>query len=129
MIKGFEDETKPLTEYEEAILLPLFVKALSKRIGRDNAITKGEIVDPLKKLNYKISEVRVRKIINHIRIKGIIKGLVASYEGYYVATSDKELADFEESLLGRENAIRAVRLSIRKQRLELFKPEQQSLFS
>lgn len=129
MLKNFENETQPLTEYEEAILLPLFINGLSKRVGRENAISNNQMVDNLKRRNYKISEVRVRKIINHIRINGIIKGLVASSEGYYIATSDKELADFEESLLGRENAIRAVRLSIRKQRLELFKPEQQSLFS
>jgi carbamoylphosphate synthase small subunit len=128
MLKNFEQETQPLSEYEEAILLPLFVQGLSKRVGRENAIKNNEIVDPLKRLNYKISEVRVRKIINHIRIKGLIKGLIAASEGYYIATTDAELADYEESLLGRENAIRAVRLSIRKQRAELFQPEQKSLF-
>lgn len=127
MIKGFEDETQPLTEYEEATLLPVFVKGLVTKVGKENSITNKEIVAKLKP-NYKVNDTRVRKLINHIRINGLVSGLIATSDGYYIATSETELAEYEQSLLGRESAIRAVRLSIHKQRLQMFNHEQQKLF-
>lgn len=127
MIKGFEDETQPLTEYEEATLLPVFVKGLVTKVGKENSITNKEIVAKLKP-NYKVNDTRVRKLINHIRINGLVSGLIATSDGYYIATSETELAEYEQSLLGRESAIRAVRLSIHKQRLQMFQHEQQKLF-
>lgn len=129
MIKGFEHETQPLTDYEENTLLPLFVKSLSKRVGSDSAVTNKEIVSRMKSAGYQINDSRVRKLINHIRTNGLVNGLIATNGGYYIATSESELAEYEESLLGREAAIRAVRLSIAKQRREMFKHEQQTLFT
>jgi predicted GTPase len=129
MIQGFEQETQPLTEYEEQLLLPVFITGLSKRIGKDLAISNAEMVDILRKKDYKISDVRVRKIINHIRTHGLVKGLIANSSGYFVATTIEEIHDYEKSLMDRENAIRAVRMSIRKQRLDMFgQPEQPKLF-
>lgn len=120
MITNFEFETQPLSEYEESILLPVFIVGLSKRVGVQSAIRNSQIVMQLKSKNYKVSDVRVRKIINHIRIQGLIQGLIATSDGYYIATSEAELEQYEESLLGRENAIRAVRMSIRKQRAVMY---------
>ena len=56
--------------------------------------------------------VRLR---NYIRNKGIIPCLIATHKGYYIATDAKEITDYEESLKGRESAIRKIRLSIHKQ--------------
>lgn len=129
MIKKFEDETQPLTEYEEKTLVPVFIRGLITKVGKDNAITNSQIVKAMKGANYKVSDTRVRKIINHIRINGLVNGLIATSGGYYIATSEKELQEYEESLLGRESAIRAVRLSMAKQRIEMFrKSTQQSIF-
>lgn len=128
MIRGFDHETQPLTEYEERILLPLFIAGLKLKVGKDSSITNAEIVSALKKQGYKIDSARVRKIINHIRINNLVQGVIATSDGYYIATSEKELAEYEESLKGREDAIRAVRLSIRKQRLQMFQPTQATIF-
>lgn len=129
MIKGFEELTSPLTEYEEKTLLPVFIRGLITKVGKDNAVTNNRIVAAMKQAGYRISDTRVRKIINHIRINGLVQGLIATSEGYYIATSEKELAEYEESLLGRESAIRAVRLSIAKQRRDMFnKNYQPTLF-
>lgn len=119
MINGFEKETQPLTTYEMEVLLPVIVRGLLKKIGRDRAVTNKHIVTSLKD-RYKISEPRVRKIINHIRINDFVPGLVATSDGYFVAENERELMDYEESLRGREEAIRAVRSSITRQRIHLF---------
>lgn len=123
MIKNFEIQTQPLTEYEELTLLPLFITGMKTKVGKERSVTNAEIVKGLKNQAYKIDGARVRKIINHIRIKGIVQGLIATSEGYYIATCEKELAEYEESLKGREDAIRAVRLSISKQRRQMFEAE------
>lgn len=127
MINGFQTETQPLTDYERNVLLPAMVVSLRRKVGRRTAVTNKYIVRCLKP-KYKITETRVRKLINHIRINGLVPCLIATSEGYYIAESDSELADYEQSLLSREEAIRAVRLAIDRQRREKYSPVQHSLF-
>lgn len=128
MIKGFEIQTEQLNEYELNTLLPVIVRGLRTKIGSQHAITNKKIVEALKN-SYALSEARVRKVINHIRTNDIIPGLIATSEGYFIAETEEELSDYEDSLKGRENAIREVRLSIERQRRQLFhKNELQELF-
>lgn len=115
MIKGFDKETQPLTDYETGVLLPLLVRGLQTKIGRTNAVTNKHIVTSLKP-TYKITDARVRKIINHIRTNDLIPGLIATSDGYFIASTEAELLEYEESLKGREDAIREVRVSIARQR-------------
>lgn len=119
MIKGFDQETAPLTDYETGVLLPLLVKGLQTKLGRENAVTNKHIVNALKG-TCKLNEARVRKIINHIRTNDLVPGLIATSEGYFIATTEAELLEYEESLKGREDAIREVRLSIARQRRILY---------
>ena len=125
MIKGFDKETAPLCEYETGVLLPIMIKGLQTKIGKRSAIKNGQIVKTLKS-SYKITEARVRKLINHIRTNDIIPGLIATSEGYYTAQTENELIEYEESLKGRENAIREVRVSIERQRKKLYSAEKQT---
>lgn len=120
MINGFEKETQSLTDYEKETLLPLLVAGLSQKTGKSKAVTNKEIVNLLKP-KYKITETRVRKLINHIRVNDLIPALIATSDGYYIAQTEAELRDYEDSLKGREEAIRNVRLSIARQR-SIFKP-------
>ena len=127
MINGFQEQTEPLTEYEETQLLPQIVRGLSLKVGKNNAVTNTAIVRGMKaNLNLKVTEPRVRKIINHIRIHDLVPCLIATSQGYYVAESEQELKDYEESLLGREEAIHSVRMSIQRQRIQKY--HQQNLF-
>ena len=123
MIKGFSEETQPLTEYERA--------GLKTKIGKANAVTNKYIISRLRD-SYKIDAARLRKIINHIRTNDLLPGLIATSEGYFLATTESELLEYEESLKGREEAIKAVRLSIARQRRILYedahKPKQGTLF-
>ena len=127
MINGFQEQTEPLTEYEETQLLPQIVRGLSLKVGKNNAVTNTAIVRGMKEnLNLRTTEPRVRKIINHIRIHDLVPCLIATSQGYYVAESEQELKDYEESLLGREEAIHSVRMSIQRQRIQKY--HQQNLF-
>lgn len=124
MITGFEELTEPLTEKEETVFLPPILRGLRAKIGREKAVTNKAIITGLKvNLGIKISEARVRKIINHIRCNDLVPCLVATSEGYYIAETEQELLDYEESLEGREDAIREVRLSIHRQRLNKYHKE------
>ena len=120
MIKGFDNETSPLTEYEKETLLPVVMCGLSVKMGKGRAVTNNYIICRLKAQGFKVDAPRLRKVINHIRTNDLIPGLIATSDGYYVATDEQELIDYEDSLLGRESAIREVRKSIARQRRMLF---------
>lgn len=120
MIHGFENETKPLTDYEQKILLPLMISGLQTKVGKMSAVKNSFIVKTLRGKGYEITEARVRKLINHIRVAGLVCGLIATSDGYYIAESKSELTDYVMSLRGREEAIRTVRESMEKQ-LSLYK--------
>lgn len=127
MINGFQEQTEPLTEYEETQLLPQIVRGLSLKVGKNNAVTNTAIVRGMKEnLNLRTTEPRVRKIINHIRNNDLVPCLIATSQGYYIAESEQELKDYEDSLLGREEAIHSVRMSIQRQRIQKY--HQQNLF-
>lgn len=128
MIQGFTEQTEPLTEYEVQTLLPQLVRGLRTKIGKSMSVTNKAIIDGMKRnLGLSISDARVRKLINHIRNNDLVPCLIATSQGYYIAESEQELKDYEDSLLGREEAIRSVRLSIQRQRKRKYS-NQQSLF-
>lgn len=116
MIKGFDKVTLPLNEYERDILLPIMVNSLITKIGSKKAVTNVTIVSKLRSIGHKISEPRVRKIINHIRTHDLIKGIIATSDGYYIAQSRQEYDDYIESLQGRISAIEQVKEAIIRQK-------------
>lgn len=115
MLNGFQTQTEPLTDYERNTLLPVICRGLKTKIGEARAITNTAITKAMKGAGYQLTEARLRKIINHIRINGMIRWLIATSKGYYIATSRQEMEDYIVSLRGREDAIRAVRESMEKQ--------------
>lgn len=110
MITGFENITHDLTEYEKG-LVPVFAMGFKSKVGKENAVTNKQIVEKLSS-KYKITDARVRKIINYIRNKNIIPGLVASSDGYYVTNDPEELKRYISSLDQREAAIREVKIGM-----------------
>ena len=115
MIIGFEKETGTLTEYEKETLIPIFVKCLQRKKGKENAITNKMMCYKMQECGYNVCDSRVRKIINYIRVNHLVSGLVASGLGYYVADNPDEIKDYIQSLKGREEAIRAVREALEEQ--------------
>ena len=113
MILGFEHETEPLTEYESTTLLPAIIKGLENKVGKENAITNHRMIAGLRTHGYKgLSEVRIRKIINHIRVKGIIRNLIASNKGYWIESNRDERIRYITSVKQRAQAMIAILNSI-----------------
>lgn len=128
MINGFDEETAPLTE-KEAALLPFVIALLETHKGKEKAITSKTISYNILVQKYeKVDGPRIRKIINHIRQNGLVSCLIATSAGYYVAETEQELIDYEESLNGRATAIWQIRSHIQKQRAERFRANQGVLF-
>ena len=119
MIKGFTEETAPLTDYEREHVLPAILGLFQSRVGSESAITNKGIIHALPP-SLQVGEPRVRKVINHIRNNDLIPCLLASSKGYWIASSEAEVLAYEESLLGREEAIRADRMAISRQRMLVY---------
>ena len=119
MITTFETQTKPLNEYERETLLPIMVRCLAKHIGKSCAISNTQMCEKMALYGYQIGEVRVRKIINHIRNNGLVECLIATGKGYYVTESIQEMETYIESVKNREDAIRTMRLSMEAQLLKM----------
>ena len=115
MITLFETQTKPLTEYEKDILLPIMAKCLARHIGKNRAISNSQMCAKMAVYGYQIGETRVRKLINHIRNNCLVERLIASGKGYYVTESTEEMETYIKSVKNREDAIRAMRMSMEEQ--------------
>lgn len=109
MIVNFELLTKWLTDFEIE-LLPIIAQALSRKKGKAQAITNEAMCKGLwDKMKVKVTPARIRKIINFIRNHDLVKGLIATSDGYYVSRDPEELISYIDSLDGRESAIGAIK--------------------
>ncbi len=75
------------------------------KIGKSKAITGTEICNKMnlsgRLKSYKLTPVKLRKIISRIRVKGIISALCSSSKGYFVADTLEELETCLKSLSER----------------------------
>ena len=116
MLEGFSKQTHDLTDYEKNTLLPIMCKCFSQHVGKENAVTNNVICEKMNSKGYeKVSEARVRKIINYIRTKNLVPRLMASGSGYYITNNPDELKDYISSLKGRKEAIEGVIQAVQKQ--------------
>jgi len=111
MVNGFEIETSALSENELKIYVPLIVKTL--KLTSDTLPVKNhELRNFLKyQFNVTITESRIRAMIHHIRIKKLVKNVLATSDGYFVSSDATKIMNYVESLKQRENSIREIRMS------------------
>ena len=120
MIRGFEDETQELNEYEYNVLLPKLVKGLKQKIGRENAVTSRKVCDAFKQRGYEVSGARFRKMIRYIRDNWLIPELVASSKGYWISESEQELVDYIYSVRQRARSIDRLADELEEQRKQIY---------
>lgn len=105
MLTGFEKITEDLTTFEKEQALPLIVAGLRSKVGQGMAVTSGYICERMndsgKLGKYKLSPVKLRKIISFIRVLGLIEGLCSTSKGYFRANTHQELESCLESLKQR----------------------------
>ena len=111
MIKGFEKQTEKLTD-DELALARIVAQGLSKKT-KSNPASSSYICDTLneKYPDIKLTDVRLRKIINHLRLNGMAN-ICANGKGYYVSDDVRELQDYAVSLGQRIGAQEAVYKSL-----------------
>ena len=107
MILNFEEITEELNPDEIALLEPL-KKGLNTKT-KDNPIKAPQIIKAMDAYSNKhgliyLSEPRLRKLISHIRVNGIIP-VIATSKGYYVSYDKQEILDQITSLTQRANSI------------------------
>jgi len=127
LLPGFEDITHELTDDEKA-LLPRFVKGFRNKLGPDNAVTNKQVIAGFKASGTKISDARVRKIINYIRTHDLVPGLVATSKGYYVTRDPMTIKKYIHSLDCRIREIQRVRDAMARDLKTNFSQIQSSLW-
>lgn len=114
MIQGFEQYTAELTDNEREVIVPIVCAMLNGRKA-ENAITNIAIREALQKRGHRVSDPTIRKVINYIRLRGLVQRVVASAKGYYIAGSIREVEDYCRSLTQRSNSILAVKSALLEQ--------------
>lgn len=106
MITNFEDITKELSKEDYGLLVQL-IKGFERRTKLD-PIKAPEIVKAMNNANpqlkSKFTAVKLRKLTNFIRSKGMI-GLIATSDGYYTSKDLNEIRKQIQSLRERADAI------------------------
>ena len=108
MITNFEEITEGLSTVENETVLPKVIELVKYRKGKENAISNRKLVNLLTAMGHEVSEPRIRKMINQIRLKGLVKNLLASSKGYYISNDKDEITKYVASLRERASAINAI---------------------
>ena len=118
MITGFDQITAELSA-EEKKIVPILVKGFNLHIGKENAIKAPVIISSLEhRVGIKITQVRLRKLVNFMRRHGILP-IIATSEGYYVTQDKEEILKQMKSLEERAAAIIAARDGLEKFIIEI----------
>ena len=133
MLKGFEEQTNELSDYEKKVIVPILIRGFQNKVGKERCITNKEICNTLNtemKLQVKLNEPRIRKCIYYCRSNNLIPRLIATSKGYWIATDKQELIDWANTIQGRINAIQETLSYANKQVLEWDNPcdNQKTLF-
>lgn len=120
MIKGFENETEPLTA-DELRALPILIEGFKKLKGKESAMTAKYISAQMKKHHFiTIDGARIRKLVNYIRTNDKVPFLMATSRGYYVSSSTDEVSEYVKSLRDRADSIYHVAQCLENQVLKLW---------
>jgi hypothetical protein len=100
MIYHFFDITYEITP-EEVLEAELLADKWNKDPYKHEHKCAGQLCDSFARAGIHMSEVRLRKIINFIRLNNMITGLCSDSKGYWIARNANELKDTLISLKDR----------------------------
>lgn len=111
-VKLFENETKPLSDYEVNTLVPIIIRGLRSHYGPNAAITSQQMCIALRDKGYRINDVTLRKCVKYIQRNRLLNWIVATANGFFYTEDPRLVKDQIESLRNREDAIRSVRMAL-----------------
>lgn len=116
----FTNITEELTTLEKEMLVPLLLDTLSVT-HTGNRFKGKNICGWFKASGYDVSEARLRKMINYIRVtnKAWPKVLIGAGNGYFLTSVLSVVDEQIESLEGRIDSMKAVVDSMKAQRENL----------
>ena len=116
----FTNITEQLTALEKNKLVPLLLDILSA--SHDKNTMKGRWISSwFKKVGYDVSEARIRKMVNYIRVTNAAKPfvLIGASNGYFLTDNIEVVDEQIQSLEGRIDSMKSAIDSIKSQRLNL----------
>lgn len=102
MIVTFEDFTVELSESRKAVAKQVADYFNNSAKGKISALTNREISN---RFDSSMHSAHVRKLIQYIRLNGMVKNLIATSDGYYVSSDENEIQTYKKSLRQRAVAI------------------------
>ena len=117
MLTLFNDVTRELSKMEKETLVPMLLETLSNT-HETNKYTTKHLTGWFDACRIKVSDARIRKMINYIRTHYLTKPhmLVGTSKGYFL-TMDSEIVDAQiDSIQGRIDAEIYLRESFKEQR-------------
>lgn len=120
MLTLFTNITEQLTDLEKNTLVPMLLDWL--KITNAGVRMKSKwLCQCFHANNYDVSEVRIRKMVNYIRVINAAKPkvLIGAGNGYFLTNDIKIVNEQIQSLEGRIDSMQAAIDSIKSQRLNL----------
>ena len=111
-LKNHIDFSKLIPEEERQI--PFIKKVILSHSKKGEWVKSNEIIPLLRHRGLRTGGGRFRSMINHIRINGIIPGLIAGNSGYFISNDPEQIKDYITTLFSREKEIKRVRQSLSK---------------
>ena len=123
MIKGFEDKTYKLTPDEERSLAILVQAFSTMNTGQAAKITSTTMIERFKNIGVDIGGVRLRKLIQHIRVNNLVSGVCSDSKGYWIADNKRDYETTLQSLYDRISHQTATFNALKKQYVEEYGPK------
>jgi hypothetical protein len=104
-VKGFEEHTSKITE-DEIKLAHRLIPAFKKRTSSNPilAVDICKAVNETMNIDFKLTEVRLRRIVNYYRVNAILP-IISTKKGYYTSNDVLEIRDCIDSLTQRATSI------------------------
>jgi hypothetical protein len=120
MLTLFENIIQELTDTEKDRLAPMLIDIL-KRTTANNRFTGRRIIEYFTAQGYPISQIRLCKLVQYIRVANLVAplALIGSGSGYFLTDDPELVGDQIESLEGRINSMRSSLDSLKAQKLNL----------
>lgn len=104
-MQSFSEATATLNAYEIQTIVPLLVEKFKQHKGQGNAIKNKQLIAYCYANGIRLSEPRIRKIVEYIRQHELITGLIAKQFGYFLAENPEEILRWVGTMIKRRDAI------------------------